>query len=219
MAPSQVPTFARPRSTTRPLKEKRKETDLSKMAEGGTLPWKVQKIDESRGPAASFSGLHNPLPPPPKGMAWVKDAATNEWSVQSIHPPGEDAPVVEAEAANSHDEIHYLEHKVAHTDTFQGICLRYKITPTELRRTNGFSGSNLALAPMTLWIPVSKERAPALATPVRPESRDEKIVRLRGNVPGLSRNEARAYLELNDWDADAAIKDAQSDAKEDFAKF
>ena len=40
-----------------------------------------------------------------------------------------------------------LYHEVLPTDTFQGICLKYKITPTELRRANKMMGSNLSLAP------------------------------------------------------------------------
>jgi len=40
------------------------------------------------------------------------------------------------------------------TDTFQGICLQFGITATQLRRANrGFSGTNLFLAPNPLQIP------------------------------------------------------------------
>ena len=49
----------------------------------------------------------------------------------------------------------FMEHQVQPTDTFQGICLRYKITPTELRQANWFGGSNLSLAPNPLCIPQS----------------------------------------------------------------
>lgn len=56
---------------------------------------------------------------------------------------------------NDHDTgVKELYHLVQPSDTLQGICLRYGITPTELRQSNMFSGSNLALAPSRLRIPL-----------------------------------------------------------------
>mmetsp|Transcript_17709 Transcript_17709/g.33338 ORF Transcript_17709/g.33338 Transcript_17709/m.33338 type:complete len:627 (-) Transcript_17709:79-1959(-) len=51
----------------------------------------------------------------------------------------------------------YQPHVVLPDDTWQGICLRYKITPLQLRRANGgFSGTQLTLAPPVLKIPVTQ---------------------------------------------------------------
>ena len=36
-----------------------------------------------------------------------------------------------------------IEHIVSSTDTLNGLCLRYSVTATEIRRTNMFSGSNI----------------------------------------------------------------------------
>jgi hypothetical protein len=47
-----------------------------------------------------------------------------------------------------------VEHWIQPSDTFQGICLLYGVTSTQLRRANyGFSGTNLSLAPNPLRIP------------------------------------------------------------------
>jgi hypothetical protein len=48
----------------------------------------------------------------------------------------------------------YVVHTVLPSDTFSGICLRYKVKPVTLRRVNQFSGTNLALAPSKLLIPL-----------------------------------------------------------------
>ena len=52
----------------------------------------------------------------------------------------------------------FLMHQVAPSDTFVDVCLKYRLTPTELRKANnGFSGTNLKKVPDPLKIPVSKE--------------------------------------------------------------
>jgi hypothetical protein len=102
---------------------------------------------------------------------------------------------------------------VTHTDTFQGLCLRYKVCPTALRRANRFSGSNLLMAPTVLVIPVEsfKERprdeAPYVISP------ETQIRAVLHGTRGLSGIEAKAYLELNDWDVDTAIANAREDLK------
>ena len=71
-----------------------------------------------------------------------------------------DAVVVAVEPVTTHTNpnkttagIQY--HEVLSTNTFQGIYLRYKVTPTELRRANKMLGSNLKLAPEKLIIPTN----------------------------------------------------------------
>eukprot|EP00579_Thalassiosira_antarctica_P013763 CAMPEP_0201946100 /NCGR_PEP_ID=MMETSP0903-20130614/54246_1 /ASSEMBLY_ACC=CAM_ASM_000552 /TAXON_ID=420261 /ORGANISM="Thalassiosira antarctica, Strain CCMP982" /LENGTH=279 /DNA_ID=CAMNT_0048489193 /DNA_START=639 /DNA_END=1478 /DNA_ORIENTATION=- len=106
-------------------------------------------------------------------------------------------------------------HQVLPTDTFQGICLRYKVTPTELRRANKITmGTNLKLAPAKLVIPTSDKNQ--LYAPAGPLTKEQKIASLLSKVSrigcfqnslALSYSEARAYLELADWDVDCAVGD------------
>ena len=62
-----------------------------------------------------------------------------------------------AAAASDNDELVFVEHEVKPTDTFQGICLKYNVTPTTVRQYNNFSGSNLRLGPEILVIPITLE--------------------------------------------------------------
>jgi hypothetical protein len=105
-------------------------------------------------------------------------------------------------------------HVVTESDTFQGICLRYQISATQLRQANCFSGTNLKLAPKILNIPH--------VVMARPMSREDKIVMvLRGPTTGvggppqnankLSRKEAIAYLEMSDWNVEAALDEMRAD--------
>lgn len=98
-----------------------------------------------------------------------------------------------------------LYHEVSETDTFQGICLRYKVTPTELRQANKMLGSNLKLAPEKLIIPTNDKNQKLR---VREPTKEEKIASLIAEVSRvtkLSYSEARAYLELADWDLNCAV--------------
>jgi hypothetical protein len=122
-----------------------------------------------------------------------------------------------------------IQHKVLPTDTFQGICLRYKITPVELRRANKMMGTNLKLAPETLLIPVNgKNESLHSNNEKREMTREEKIAKLVWEVSNsphprsdktqqpertlyLEYSEARAYLELNEWDLNRAVENAVED--------
>lgn len=143
------------------------------------------------------------------------------------------------------DGIRY--HVVQPTDTFQGICLRYKLTPMELRRANNMvlmeSNNHLALhtklvIPMrsktstTITQSSSSSSSPTNKNKSVNQSKEEKIAMLlskisslssspslRGsnsgsrnnNVAKLSYSEARAYLEIEDWDIDRAIESVAED--------
>lgn len=190
------------------------------MAEGGQFPWRRQKIDESRGPAAYFGNLNKPLPDPPSNMQWVRDEKTKDWKLEEKDVVVVEAiPVSTSKLSASHitaeAELAHMEHLVSAADTFQGICIRYKITPTELRQANGgFSGTNLLLAPNPLRIPRNKEGGEVVvATRVdNAESTPQyKIQKLLKTCPDLSRSEAKCYLELNDWNLDEALCNAADD--------
>ena len=132
-------------------------------------------------------------------------------------------------------------HTVQSTDTFQGICLRYKITPTELRRANKMvlMDNNLTLY-KRLIIPTTTTSSSPLhkgsnngnnnnknkqkedgGLGLDPE-KTEKIIALlskasRGSntnankITKLTYSEARAYLEIEDWDMHRAIKSVGED--------
>ncbi|KAL3935726.1 MAG: hypothetical protein SGBAC_008809 [Bacillariaceae sp.] len=122
------------------------------MSEGGVYPWKRQVVDTHRGPAASYAGLQNPLPEPPDNMQWVQDQDTREWTLERKMEKDtfyrEISPKPRLENPNS------FEHEIQPSDTFTGICLRYKVSAAQLRKANGgFSGTNLFLAPNPLKIP------------------------------------------------------------------
>jgi len=107
--------------------------------------------------------------------------------------------------------VDYVEHVCLPTDTIQGICIAYKVSVSQLRRANHFSGT-LHSAPKKLLIPLSKQ---ALRTGfIRVQDTDTKEYKLhyfQAEFPDVSTKEARAYLELADWE----LKDALKSAKED----
>mmetsp|Transcript_5201 Transcript_5201/g.14001 ORF Transcript_5201/g.14001 Transcript_5201/m.14001 type:complete len:238 (-) Transcript_5201:548-1261(-) len=116
-------------------------------------------------------------------------------------------------AARQHIEYHVDEDK----DTFQGICLRYKVTSTELRRANCFSGSNLKLAPVPLKIPLNSKNhhmKDNVAAPRKAITRQEAVQNLvRACGCKISGMEAKAYLELNEWDYEQSLQNARDDLK------
>lgn len=108
----------------------------------------------------------------------------------------------------------YLEHWIQDdVDTFAGICLRYKLTPTELRRANfGFSGTNLKLAPNPLRIPQTLHTAQAAARlQIEAQLPQNLRRRLIKACPKLTRSEAQCYMDLNDGNLSKAIQQARED--------
>lgn len=221
------------------------------MSEGGFLPWKAQRINTSRGPAGNYSNIRYQLPDVPKGMKWVKNEKTREWSVV---PDIEDAIIVEdAVMAKTQDDIPmdaegtvqdairvqsdneavrkavasysigsnscdlvFVEHRVESTDTFAGLCLKYSVSPTALRQINQFSGSNLQLAPDILLIPTSTGKNSKLTPRMNEPKKDYKIREFMvGCGAGISRNEAKSYLEMNDNDVQLAIENYKEDTEWD----
>jgi len=107
--------------------------------------------------------------------------------------------------------VDYVEHVVLPTDTLQGICIAYKVSVVNLRRANHFSGQ-LHSAPKKLLIPLSKQ---ALRTGyIRVQDTDTKEYKLsffQAEYSDTTPTEARAYLELADWN----LKEALTSLKED----
>jgi hypothetical protein len=101
--------------------------------------------------------------------------------------------------------VDYLEHVVLPTDTIQGVCLAYRLSPQRLRQANCFSGGSLSLAPKKLVIPLAGPGSGGggggarVAVPVRAQDTDSpeyKIRALQAELPDLSVSEARAYVSV-----------------------
>mmetsp|Transcript_1053 Transcript_1053/g.1767 ORF Transcript_1053/g.1767 Transcript_1053/m.1767 type:complete len:192 (-) Transcript_1053:346-921(-) len=182
------------------------------MAEGQQLPWKVQKIDTSRGPPGNYDRIRDPLPPPPVGTTWARDQETGEWSVVKCDTTGESDQHSPSSAVSDGaiEGVDYVIHTVQPSDTFSGICLRYKISALQLRRANRFSGTNLRLAPSRLVIPLGKDGLSG--GHARRESPEYKLKEVMAAVPQLgSSAEAKSYLLMSGWDVEEAIKAAKDD--------
>jgi hypothetical protein len=193
------------------------------MTDGGFFAWKRQEIDIHRGPTASYASIKKPLKAP-KGMHWTRvlaqhddDTGTNEWKLEPDDTDNDDTQ----EPTDS--LLLVQQHSIQSTDTFVGICLKYKITPKDLRRANGgFSGTNLGLAPNPLVIPHGKQKHGVVETtnsstnkePTRPQKvrqlKNACSTHSRGSS-SLSEKEATCYLELNDWNLEQALQNARQD--------
>ena len=213
------------------------------MAEGGQLPWKLQKIDQHRGPPGNYDCIvqGTPLPTPPIGSEWRRDKETCEWSVFALprktdggghisssfvgddaiarkkdigELPSHDFAVKSTVKSTAVEGVEYVMHTVLPADTFSGLCLRYALTPVQLRRANCFSGSNLKLAPSTLVIPLGKDGLNGGR--IRLQDRDSEEFKLHAflsDFPRLRNGEARAYLLMSSWNIEKAKDAARDDIK------
>lgn len=104
-----------------------------------------------------------------------------------------------------------MEHVCLPTDTLQGICISYKVSASHLRRANHSSGT-LHSAPRKLLIPLSKQALRTGFIRVQDtDTKEYKLHKIQAEYPDISAIEAKAYLELVDWE----LKDALQSAKED----
>lgn len=209
------------------------------MSEGAQLPWKVQRVNNSRGPPADYSSIRLPLPPPPSGMEWHRDTETREFSLvqqdkdmvskrtQTIlddrarnsslsndekNRENIEFPSASDDTSGGVEGDDYILHTVLPTDTLAGLCITYKINAIKIRQTNRFSGSNLLLAPPRLIIPLSENSKCANIMLQDKESAEYKIQTFLASNPNLRHVEARSYLELNDWNLSDALNNAKEDA-------
>lgn len=105
----------------------------------------------------------------------------------------------------------YAEHVVLPTDTLQGLCLAYKISATRLRMVNGFSGNSLQMAPKKLRIPTDVTTAGRMIRTQDKSSKEYKLYALMAEVPCMELVEAKAYLDLSNWDLEEALRSARED--------
>lgn len=117
------------------------------MAEGGVLPWKV---NENKAITPTLDSYGKPLPNPPSGSEWKQ--VGNEWELVKV---SEEINIDNGECVareNGGDSL-IVEHTVLAEDTLNGLCLRYDVSATTLRRFNKFSGSQIQML-KSLKIPV-----------------------------------------------------------------
>lgn len=135
----------------------------------------------------------------------------------------------------------YLNHVVLPTDTLQGLCLAYKISATRLRMENGFSGNSLLLAPKKLRIPTntsinnnnnnvggvsstgetSSSSSSSSTMNISNKgmmkrcqdqsSREYKLYAFVAEIEMMELVEAKAYLDLANWDLEEALRSARED--------
>jgi LysM repeat protein len=166
--------------------------------EGGSLPWKTQVIINNSPTIESYG---KPLPPPPSGFYWEKKA-DDSWELLVV---ANSSPNSGLKTTVENPSV--VEHTVMPSDTLQGICLRYRVTPVELRRVNMFSGNSIQLM-KTLKIP--------LAAGVQFESQldgEDVTIRRFANLTNEGQSESKIYLEENGWDLDKAYAQWKVDEK------
>lgn len=164
--------------------------------EGGYLPWK----NHSKEVVDELEALGKPLPPPPSGMRWVRiEDGDGSWQLQEIDRL---VPVTGIQRTVVADSPMVVEHTVMPDDTLQGLCLRYHVSVTEVRRINLFSGNSIQYK-KTLLIPVS----PGVSynsVVQQGDSREVMLQRFR-NATGEAAAEARIYMEEHSWNLDEAV--------------
>lgn len=154
----------------------------------------------------------------------------NEWEILDSHilchsdPKGNiSSKTVVSLDSNLRDDIKsqdlrkgvdYIEHIVLPSDTLQGICLSYKISPTKVRQVNKFSGSTLLLAPQKLIIPISSKEFLLDTKKIRLQDRNSKDFKIHAMInefPSMNISEASAYLDMSDGKLDNALSSARED--------
>lgn len=154
------------------------------------------------------------------GTAWNERLGRVEPTIVPVPKKEEEEkeekvqPTSETETPPAVQGVDFLIHTVLPSDTLVGLCLRYKTKPTTLRQINKFSGSNLHLAPHNLIIPLKGENGENLLDKVRMQDTDCPEYKLQAflvEFPHLRQCERRAYLEMDDWDLEAAMASAKED--------
>jgi len=102
----------------------------------------------------------------------------------------------------------YYQHIILPSDTLQGICLQYRVSPVILRQINTFSSSSLLLAPKKLKIP---KRHDIIVREQNKESEEYKVHFIKAEFPILNEKEVRAYLELSGWILSKALDELGDD--------
>ncbi|KAL7500494.1 hypothetical protein ACHAWT_010463 [Skeletonema menzelii] len=108
-------------------------------------------------------------------------------------------------------ESSHLEHIVLPTDTLQGLCLAYKVSATQLRMENKFSGNSLQMAPKKIKIPVNGVTKGMMIKTQDKTSKEFKLYAFVAEIPTMELVEAKVYLDLSNWDLAEALRSARED--------
>lgn len=106
--------------------------------------------------------------------------------------------------------VSVVQHLILESDTFEGICLRYKVKANRLRQLNCFSGTNLRIVPQMLKIPIDPQHRSSIQFQDE-ESPEYATAFVAYNVPRLSLKGVKAYLNICDGNVEKAIQEARND--------
>lgn len=141
----------------------------------------------------SLADYGKSLPHPPVGCFWERQD-DRTWDLKKFSKESSAEP--EAVTFKTHVN---LTHLVMPHDTLQGLCLRYRVNATELKRFNMISGNNIQVL-REVKIPISHGQ-PVL---IQAEDADVTLQRFK-NSTGESKEEALIYLEDHNWQLEAAL--------------
>lgn len=107
----------------------------------------------------------------------------------------------------------YFKHHVQTTDTLQGISLRYGIPVDDIKKINKLFNASSLISRRFIYVKTSKDIT-SLPPPIETseEQRKRQMVSKFVSIgKDSSKEEARAYLESNNWDLAAALKEYDGD--------
>jgi len=161
-------------------------------ADGKPLPWQLRRIVHD---SPDLDAYAYPLPHPPAGLYWQREE-DRSWVLKKYEILRTESITTVTFPARS-----VIEHVIMPSDTFQGICLRYRVSAVDLRRFNNFSGTAFR-SKQVLRIPVEP------GSPIQvQEDNDESIIQQRFmNATGESSTEANFYLSEFSWDLEDALR-------------
>ena len=159
-------------------------------------------VDQATDPSVYSESLPNP----PEGKQWEQEVDGNWILVEKVVEIEEKIENPPNNTAENEEETEH-NHLVASTDTLKGICLKYSVTATDIRRVNMFSGNNIQMFKY-LRIPINGDNK---NISIPPESKEQKAINEFKLITKENRVETILYLEEFDYDIDAALKSWRED--------
>jgi len=104
----------------------------------------------------------------------------------------------------------YLKYNVKESDSLVGICLKYKLKKEQVKRSNKIYSDDQIKALPYLLLPFKPETMGDEKLFVVQKSPDVLIDEFRSKTK-TSKDEAKVYLELNNYDLDVALKSWEED--------
>jgi len=137
-------------------------------------------------------------------MSYLDEIELSErvWKAEEMHE-------IQIESKSHTSTPQMIQHLVLPSDTFEGVCLRYKVSGNRLRQCNQLlGGTNLRIMPPILHVPVSSIHSIKHQDTTTIEYKVSWMVYC---VPQLTRKVAEAYLKICDMDLSQAISKAKDD--------